>query len=84
MIPFQFLCSILFLNTSFELMLLIKSQIFYFFQKKMNYFLTKLTDAFRKRLLFEVAFINVSKQNYLVQLFFLYRESVQDFHTIST
>lgn len=84
MIPFQFLSPVLFLNTSFELMLLIKSQIFYFFQKKMNYFFTNLTDAFRKRLLFEVAFINVSKQNFLVQLFFLYKESVRDFQPIST
>lgn len=75
---------VLFLNTSFELMLLIKSQIIYFFQKKMNYFLTKLTDAFRKRLLFEVSFINVSKHNCFIQLFFLYRERVQNFHTIST
>lgn len=52
MIPFQFLFTVLFLNTSFELMLLIKSRIVHFFQKKMNYFLTKLTGAFSQEIAF--------------------------------
>lgn len=60
MIQFQFLFSLLFLNTSFELMLLIKSWIVHLFQKKINYLLTKPTP-FLKGLFFEVAFINVSK-----------------------
>lgn len=52
MIPFQFLFTVLFLNTSFELMLLIKSRIVHFFQKKMNYFLTKLTGALSQEIAF--------------------------------
>lgn len=55
---------VLFLNTVFELMPLIKIWIVCFFEKKMNTFPTKLMPFF-KRLFFEVVFINVSKRIFL-------------------